>query len=285
MSRVRTLLATNILTLLGLLGILAAAFGAERLSALDGSLRLGSPFAVGLAALPGAGWIVCFCVQDARSGQPKRHMVGAFILGALVAGPLAGFATDAALHRHAASAVILQPFALERVIAAIAIVGMLQETCKYAVLRYSLYTSRETEEPVDGIIYACAVAAGFAAYESFRFFSASGHEVALGAAIAHSITTTLVHLSTGSVLGLGLSLAKFGSLTSPRRGLALLGGVVAAATLNGIFTLVSDAMSSSSLSPVAWNAVAFILGLTIASFLLTSVMTRRIQVQLTEASP
>ena len=54
--------------------------------------------------------------------------------------------------------------------------------CKYAVVRYTVYMSREFDEPMDGIVYMMACGTGFAVWVNYHRLSGQGHQVYLSTA-------------------------------------------------------------------------------------------------------
>lgn len=260
--------------LAALLAFVALGYGLERALSLDEPLSLGPISALLMASIPAAIWLSYFYSQNRLENEPKSHVLGSFILGAFVAGPSASFLVDIALGGSGHS-VSLNVLALERWVAAIAIIGVAQEACKYSVIRYSLYLSPELDEPVDGIIYLSAAAIGFATYESLSFLHAAGAEIYLSSGIAHCVVTALAHLSFAGILGYALGRAKFASSSPGRRRLQLAAGLIAAALLNGSFHMIHDALSVQGSASSPWRPVLFSFGLAAGVFLLTSILVRR----------
>jgi len=92
-------------------------------------------------------------------------------------------------------------FSLDHVVHAVLVVGLAQEMCKYAVVRYTIYMSREFDEPMDGIIYMMACGTGFAVWVNYHRLSGQNHQVHLSLDAARTVMTTLAHASFAGLLG------------------------------------------------------------------------------------
>jgi RsiW-degrading membrane proteinase PrsW (M82 family) len=158
-------------------------------------------------------------------------------LGALVAAPLSEFVLSQAVPSLALAQRSLSPWSLERVVHAVLVLGLAQEMCKYTVVRYTIYLSREFDEPMDGVVYMMAVGTGFAVYMNYREISGVDG-IFLSTATAQAVVTTLAHASVAGVLGYVMGRAKFTRRRAPVRGLLLMLGLLGAAALNGQFGLV-----------------------------------------------
>src|SRR5262249_55105047 len=169
-SRHKTLVGTEIVLVLGLVGFVAAMVGYEH--AAPDPARLGPIAALVFAAIPSALWLGYFYLQDRNEPEPKQLVFGVFILGAFVAAPLGNFVGS--LIPIASD---LNPLGVHRVLSNILIIGLVQEMAKYVVVRYSIYRHAEFDEPMDGIIYMMAAGIGFAAAQNFRHLASLGGTV------------------------------------------------------------------------------------------------------------
>src|SRR6185295_3067246 len=118
---------------------------------LDHPVHLGRAFAAFMSCVPAMFWLGFFYLMDRHEPEPKQLVVGVCVLGALIAAPLADFMQSQAVPPVALAVQGLSPFSLDRVLHAVLIAGLAQEMCKYAVVRYTIYMSREFDEPMDGI--------------------------------------------------------------------------------------------------------------------------------------
>lgn len=280
MRRIRTVVATEILIVLGLVGCAGIAYLIERAYRLDHAVRLSPVAAAAVAAAPAALWLVAFALMDRRSTAPKRYVVGIYLLGALVAGPIADFVVSQAIAEPMAPLPQLGRFSTAGILRAILVVGIAQELCKYAVVRYTVYLSPELAEPLDGIIYMTAVGLGFATYDNYDQLSQLGNSVYVSVGAQMIVSTTLMHACVAAVVGYALGKAKFVHTSSYERSKALLGGLCAAMVLNGQFRVVNGVVSTTGVEVQAWKGIAYAGGFAAAMFLVTSVLMRR---YLTEA--
>ena len=273
-TRVRTVVASELLMLLGLLAFVGAAFGAEM--AAENPIRLPPAAAVVVAAIPSLLWLSYFYLHDRHEPEPKHYVFGVFLVGAFIAGPIAGFVVTELGPRSPLAAPSLDPLSPERIVYVVLVVAVTQELAKYAAVRYTLYASPEFDEPLDGIIYATAAGIGFATHENVIFLSRVGGEVLLSVGVATAVVTTLAHACFAGVMGYTLGRAKFVCKTRLRRTATLAVGLIAAIALNGQFSLVESAVSTEGLNNQPWRGVAFTFGFAAAVFILVSILSRRL---------
>jgi protease PrsW len=201
--------------------------------------------AIGVAIIPAVLWMVFFYLQDYKAPEPKHYVAGIFLLGAFVAYPVANFLTDdllgvpSWLHSSQSLNRGAQVFLL------IAAVGMSQEFMKYAVVRYTVYLSKEFDEPVDGIVYSTAAGLGFATRESLTYVIDLGG-VHLTFAAVNVVIRTLAHACFAGVVGYFLGQAKF--MDQEKKTGILVLGVALAALLNGSFALLQESVTRQGFS-------------------------------------
>lgn len=274
-SRIRTVVATEILLVFGLLAFVAAAYLVERLAGL-GAVPLSPPAALLLSAVPALLWLAYFYAQDRHEPEPKHYVLGTYLLGAFVAGPLAAFAIAQVSGPTPLTSPALGPLEPERLVRAILIVGLAHELCKYLVVRYTVYLSPEFDEPMDGIIYMTAAGIGFANFQNFHYFQSLQGDVLLTAGARDAVVNTLAHACFAGVLGYALGRAKFSAASPALRSATLFAGLLCAAVLNGVFHLVSGGMKASGLELQPWRTVAFAAGFAAIVFFVTSLLMRRL---------
>lgn len=105
---------------------------------------------VGLALAPLAFVLWFFYTRDKLNPEPRSLVLKIYLLGVLVYGPVF---------------LVRQFVPLPTWLLAIAIVPVLAELAKFAVVRWGVYNHPEFDEPVDGIIFAAAAGLGFATLE------------------------------------------------------------------------------------------------------------------------
>ena len=261
---------------LGLLAFVIAAFLVERGAGLDGPVALGPITRIAFAGAPSILWLGYFRSQDSQSAEPMSLLLVMYVAGALIAGPVASFAVDVALPPDSAATPVFARFGGERLVTAFLVVAVAQELCKYAVVRYTVYSLPDLGDPVDGLVYMTAVGLGFATFRSHRYLSELDGEALLSVAAGRVVVTTLAHACFAAVLGLAIGWAKFRSRTPGRRSLVLLAGLAGAVLLNGQFALVEAAISVPGLSFAPWRSVAFAFGFAAAVLIAFSFVLRRV---------
>jgi protease PrsW len=276
LRRARALVGTKFLLIGGLIGFVVLAWLVELVAGLDDPVSLGPFVALVMAAVPAALWLAFFYLQDRHEPEPKHFVAGVAVLGALIAAPLADFVIYRAsppipLAQHG-----LSVWNADRLLHAIAVVGLSQELCKYAVVRYTIYLSPEFDEPMDGVVYMTAAGAGFAVWVNYHRLSDLGHEVFLSTGAAQAVITTLAHASFAGVLGYVMGRARFTRRPAPVRGVLLLAGLLAAAVLNGQFALMESWITTSGLANQPWKGVGYAALVATAVFSALMVASRRL---------
>jgi len=177
-----------------------------------------------LALVPAAIWLVAFYRQDRLEPEPKRYVLGVFVLAAGLAAavgqPLLRTVFDVQ------SWIYDGP--VNGILGSVFLIGMLQEFLKYAAVRYTVYNTAEFDERVDGIIYGAAAGLGYATALNLAYV-VSHDGVHLGAGAIQVAVTALAHASFSAVVGYFLGRAKF----ERRSMLWLPAGLLLASVLDG----------------------------------------------------
>jgi RsiW-degrading membrane proteinase PrsW (M82 family) len=257
LRRARLLVGSKLALIGGLLVFVGLAWLVELLLGLDRPVSLSPPVAILLAAIPGGLWLAFFHLQDRHEPEPTHFVVGVFFLGMLVAAPLADFLVVQLAPTEPLARAGLSPFALDRVVRAVLVVGLAQELCKYAAVRYTIYTSPEFDEPMDGVVYMMAVGTGFAVWTNYHRIHDVGGSVFLSIGAAQAVIVTLAHASFAGALGYVLGRARFTRRRPLSRGALLFVGLLGAAALNGQFSLVETWFTTSGLSSHPWRGVLY----------------------------
>ena len=157
--------------------------------------RIGLVLAIGIA--PGIFWLWMFTRNRRHRPRPARLLIFTFLAGGLVTAPAAGiewlFLRDESEDTLATISTLA--------IAMFAVVGPVEETLKFAAVRFGVFRSRYFEEPVDGLIYAAAAGLGFASVENVFYALQFGPEIM----IVRGPISTLAHVVFASIWGLALS--------------------------------------------------------------------------------
>ncbi len=257
LRRARLLVGSKLALIVGLLVFVALTWLIELLLGLDHPVYLSPPVAVLLAGIPASLWLAFFHLQDRHEPEPTHFVVGVFFLGMLVAAPLADFLVGQLAPTEPLARASLSPFALDRVVRAVLVVGLAQELCKYAAVRYTIYTSPEFDEPMDGVVYMMSVGTGFAVWANYHRLQGLGGSVYLSIGAAQAVVITLAHASFAGALGYVLGRARFTRRRPLSRAALLFIGLLGAALLNGQFSLVETWFTSSGLASHPWRGVAY----------------------------
>ncbi|HVK72294.1 MAG TPA: PrsW family glutamic-type intramembrane protease [Kofleriaceae bacterium] len=276
LRRARLLVGSKLALVAGLVLFVALAWIVEQMIGIDGPVKLAPPVALLLAGVPASLWLAFFYLQDRHEPEPMHFVAGVFLLGMLVAAPMADFlvyqlAPPVPLGQHG-----LRPFALDRVIHAVLVIGLAQELCKYAAVRYTIYTAPEFDEPMDGVVYMMSVGTGFAVWINYHRLQGLGGTVFLSVGAAQAVVTTLAHASFAGWLGYVLGRAKFTRRRPVARGVLLFTGLLGAAALNGQFALVEEWVTTRGLGSEPWKGVLYAAALAIGVFALLMLLAQRL---------
>lgn len=250
LRRARLLVGTKFLLLAGLVSFVLLTWLLSLVAGLDHAVHLGPLIAAAMAGVPAVLWLGFFYLLDRHEPEPKQLIAGVFVLGALVAGPIASFVQQQAAP---VPALYGSSTGLAQVVYLVFVVGLTQEMCKYAAVRYTVYLSREFDEPMDGIVYMMACGTGFAVWTNYQWLTDRGSTVHIAQAAAKIVVTTLAHASFAGALGYVMGRAKFSRRNAPLRGLLLMLGLIGAAALNGFFYLVANFVEGSDWQLHTWR--------------------------------
>jgi RsiW-degrading membrane proteinase PrsW (M82 family) len=258
------LIGSKFVLIAGLVAFVLVAGLIELVAGLDHAVHIGPVVAGIMAGIPALLWLGFFYLMDRHEPEPKQLVAGVCVLGALIAAPLADFVQYGIVSPQALElrslpsphlwSAFTQP---DRLLYAVVVAGLAQEMCKYAVVRYTIYLSREFDEPMDGIVYMMACGTGFAVWVNFHRMSAQGHSVDLSTAAAQAVVTTLAHASFAGALGYVMGRAKFSQRNAPLRGLLLMLGLLGAAFLNGQFQIIEQWVSATGMKNQPWRGLAY----------------------------
>ena len=192
-----------------------------------------------LALIPAILWLAFFYRQDRLEPEPKGYVIGVFLLGALLAQGV-----GIPLVERVYEAPRWLPLNVwTDLLGSILVIGFVQESLKYAAVRYSVYPSVEFDERVDGVVYGTAAGLGYATMLNVHYVVASGG-VDLQVGVIRIAVTALAQASFAGLTGYFLVRAKF----EDEPVWWLPGGLALAAVLNGLFAFLSGELTTTSLS-------------------------------------
>ncbi|HEY9843479.1 MAG TPA: PrsW family glutamic-type intramembrane protease [Candidatus Obscuribacterales bacterium] len=154
-----------------------------------------------LAFAPGALWLLYFYRKDRYDPEPLPLVLGTFLAGAVAVAP--AIALEAPLEilwRH-----LITDNQLFYGVNFLFNVALVEEGLKFGLVYGFLYPLRDFDEPVDGLIYASAVALGFASAENLLYMFQMGWDIIL----LRGFLTTLAHVLFACMWGMALGKARF----------------------------------------------------------------------------
>ena len=194
-------------------------------------------------------WVMYLDVKDALRPEPRRMLLAAVALGCLAS------AVAFAAYRLLEAAGVGFPYGGGTAAVAafcFAVIGPVEEGAKFLVTRFVLLRSRHFDEHLDGLVYPCAVAIGFAGAESLLL---AGDAPLLEQA-ARAAVGPAVHSVFAMVWGFGLAHAHFSARTPAARWLWQALPLLAAMLLHGLydFALLGLGLTwaASALFAVLW---------------------------------
>jgi len=214
----------------------------------DHRLLRGFGFVAGCALF----WLQYFDLKDRLQPEPRRLLIAAYGLGFVAAG------MGLALYRLAAAVGLPEypgPSTRSILLYTLLLVGPIEEGAKFLVARVTVFRWKHFDEPIDGLIYASAVAIGFASLESLLYASHTGGSELL----ARTLTSPLTHSLFAAPWGLGLAQARLAARSRTSRILWQLLPLLASMLLHGLYDFVLLAYDASLLAAglalVLWLAV------------------------------
>lgn len=225
---------------------------------LSGNALIGT--GIVLALVPAALWLWMFYREDRFEPEPRQFVIGIFMLGALLS-----YAVGQPLIR---TVFRIQDWTgtslVTALLGSILVGGFIQQFLLYAAVRYTVFSSSEFDQRIDGIIYGAAAGLGYATMANIQYVVDSGG-VQLGVGAMEIAIEALSLASLGGVTGYFLARAKFDKMGP----LWLPIGMIIAAALNGVvdLTLAQAPLAGEGFGYHAWyglTAAVIIAGATFA---------------------
>ncbi len=178
-------------------------------------------FILGFA--PGVYWLYYFFNKDKLEPEPKKLLIKLYFFGIISAAIVIG---------------LQLPFNLNYLVSAIIVAPILEELCKFTLTYLGSYRNRNFNEPMDGIMYAVAVALGFASIENAFYLlraASFSKDIASNLIIIRSILSVPAHALFSSFWGYALGRIK---LQNPRHKTRILVmGLIFAMLAHALFNL------------------------------------------------
>ena len=188
-----------------------------------------------LALVPAGLWLWFFYSQDRLEPEPRGYVAAVFLLAAILEDFLAERVFDVfelGQWLPASSAAL--------VLGSILVKGIMFSLIVWAVIRFTVFPTREFDERMDGIVYGTAAGLGIATMLNLNYVLDSGG-VLLGPGVINIIVTTLAQASFGGLIGYFLGEANF--IDEPVWWMPL--GIGLASVLNGAFLALSVLVKAS----------------------------------------
>ena len=192
-------------------------------------------------------WLQYFDLKDALRKEPRRMLVFGFFLGGVAAALAAGLYD--VLSQLGLPGPGDEPGA--QLAYFVGVVGPIEEGTKFAVAWAVLFRTRWFDEPIDGLVYAAAVAIGFASLENALYAA----QVSWPTQLARATTTPLTHSVFSALWGIGSGRALLIEKRPLRRALWLVVPLAASALAHGAY----DAAVVTLEKP--WLATLLVLGI------------------------
>jgi RsiW-degrading membrane proteinase PrsW (M82 family) len=176
-------------------------------------------------------WFVYFQLKDRAKPEPLVALLVAFVFGIGSAG--------LALLAYRALPSLGLPDGPGRTVGetftfCVALVGPIEEGCKYLVARATVFRFRAFDEEIDGLVYASAVALGFASLENVLYLPLLDWPTR----VARTLATPLSHSLFSAVWGFGVAWSRFHARGRAARVGAEVGTLALAMLLHGLYDYV-----------------------------------------------
>lgn len=208
-----------------------------------------------LALLPGILIVIYIFGKDKVEKEPIPLIVKLVILGAFSCAPAAFLETymDAAI----VSAFPEGSFAYA-VAMSFACAGLIEELCKFALLKIASWRNREFNYRFDGIVYGVAVACGFAMLENVMYVFEGG----IAVAITRAFLSVPLHAFCGAFMGAFYGMAKYKAVNGQKSDAfkCQICAIVVPIVIHGIFDSICFLNLSQTIL-VAYTVILYIIGI------------------------
>jgi RsiW-degrading membrane proteinase PrsW (M82 family) len=177
-----------------------------------------------LAIVPGLALLVFFYFRDRYKKEPLGTIFLAFLLGAFVTLPASA---GSAFFQRLTGWLTPGASIFRTLLGTFLIIGLIEEGWKFFVVRFYCYHRPEFDEPYDGIMYATAVALGFATLENIIYIFSPGVLGPVRIGILRAFMAVPSHAFYGVLMGFFLGEAKFARSVAEANLLGLFGFILA----------------------------------------------------------
>ena len=203
----------------------------------------------GVVIFPLAFWFWFFRRQDKDEPEPKKLLLKIFELGAIsIIFALAfEFLLDFIFEFFGVTSDQLQPGILLSggvfflIAFSFFLVGPVEESVKFLVLRFYVFRNEEFNQVADGIVYGATLALGFAFVENTEYFlnayeNVESSSVFVLVVVFRGVVTALVHVVSTGIIGLFIGRAKFSEAKNRKR--IMFKGVVVGSLIHGCYNVL-----------------------------------------------
>ena len=178
-----------------------------------------------LAIAPGAVIVYFVYSKDKYDREPLKNLVISFFLG--MASILPAIYFESSLQPRVASLLPGNTLLYNAVYAFLG-VALIEELCKYCMLRFYAYPHKDFNEPLDGIIYSVLISMGFATIENIDYVLRFGFMTG----VLRMFLSVPAHAAFGVLMGYHVGVAKFAPKHSTTH---IIKGIVLAVFFHGAF--------------------------------------------------
>ncbi|UOF89781.1 PrsW family glutamic-type intramembrane protease [Fodinisporobacter ferrooxydans] len=154
------------------------------------------------AIAPAIVLMIWIYTRDKLHPEPKHQVLRLFVLGAVIVFP-AGLIERWLLITHFIHG---NDGLYTILLTAFFVAGMVEEFLKAGIFHRGVFLHKEFDEPIDGIVYAVAIALGFAMVENLMYVTSYG----LSTAFLRSVTAVPAHMFFGISMGYHFTRVKQG---------------------------------------------------------------------------
>jgi RsiW-degrading membrane proteinase PrsW (M82 family) len=177
-----------------------------------------------LAIAPGIAISLYIIFKDQYNREPRKHLIISFLLGILAIFPALIIESifniaDEFTFFHTIQGIGIKAFFF---------VALVEEFCKFIMLRFYAYRKPEFDEPFDGIVYAVMVGMGFATLENIFYVSQYG----MVTGVFRMFLAIPAHATFAIAMGYFTGLAKF---NREKRFSYLIKGLIVAILMHGFY--------------------------------------------------